>query len=1070
MTGNPHERRTANLYTSGLLLAVILALPVAVRAERLPITTYTTANGLPHDRVKCIVRDSRGFLWFCTPVGLSRFDGERFVNYGVDLGLSHSSINELMEGADGTYWLATNGGGVCRFTAVTPRRAAPDRLFTCLRVGEGLANRVNTVYADRRGRVWAGTDAGLFRLESTRAGAQFAPDTQASPRGNVWAIVEDASADIWVASNRGLARFGADGRTRTYDLAPARSAWSLLADREGRLWIGFEGGLLVVKPLPMSDSEQPAPLWRSLVDHTLSASQGSGTLTMPTVPGEALTIRGTGSVLERPGSLLQTSDGHVWIGSELWSAGTAGVLEYDGRGLRAYTPAHGLGAEPIVSIAEDREGNVWLAGVTGGATRVARAGFVSYDDRDGLGRGRVHALLKGPAGELYGVTDPLRIHRFDGTRFTGLRPNIGSARSDGFFQMPIIDRAGDWWIPTTGGLFRFSRPARFEDLAKARPVSVFDQRHGLPGSDVLTPFEDSRGDLWFGIAGRNVVVRWERRTAQFRTYGDADGLSRAGPPAVFQEDRAGNLWIAFQRGGIARRRQDRFEMFGADARIPRGQIGTLHLDPKGRLWIGSRDAALAYFTPAELSRPSSAELREVELARVDDPDAIRPQFVLYPATLLGGHGVRTIATDATGAMYIGGDQGVYRFDPATERLRHYTPADGLPGADIESTLIDATGRPWFGTWRGIAQLTLPAASAATPPPVLITHFNIRGEPYPIADLGEPAIEGIELAAHQNLIEVGFFALGFDASRPLRYQYRLDGVDADWGTPSAERRVTYASLSPGRYQFLVRAIAADRVTTPATVSFIILRPFWQQPWFITGGLVVALLLAAVIHRTRVSRLVAVERMRTRIATDLHDDIGSGLSQIAVLSEVIRQRHPEDSEIARPLERIATTARELVDSMSELVWAINPRRDSLADLSQRMRRFASDLLPGRGIELTFRAPAGVDEIHLAADVRRHVFLIFKETVTNLARHSGTTRATVDLSVDGGRLLLAVSDDGCGFDLETVDRGQGITSMQSRAKAAGGTLEIDAVPQRGTRLRLQVPLGRSPWRLRRRRVPRV
>jgi signal transduction histidine kinase len=294
------------------------------------------------------------------------------------------------------------------------------------------------------------------------------------------------------------------------------------------------------------------------------------------------------------------------------------------------------------------------------------------------------------------------------------------------------------------------------------------------------------------------------------------------------------------------------------------------------------------------------------------------------------------------------------------------------------------------------------------------------------------------------------------------------VDTDWGSPSGERRVTYASLSPGRYQFLVRAIAADRVTTPATVSFVILRPVWQQPWFLTGALALTLLLAAAVHRTRVSRLLAVERMRTRIATDLHDDIGSGLSQIAVLSEVIRQRRPEDPEIARPLDRIATTARELVDSMSELVWAINPRRDSLVDLSQRMRRFASDLLPARGIALTFRAPAGVDEIRLGADVRRHVFLVFKEAVNNLARHSGAAHANLDLSVDAGRLILVVADDGCGFDPAADDRGQGMASMRSRARAAGGTLEIDSAPQRGTRLRLQVPLGRTPWRLRRRRMP--
>jgi signal transduction histidine kinase len=215
----------------------------------------------------------------------------------------------------------------------------------------------------------------------------------------------------------------------------------------------------------------------------------------------------------------------------------------------------------------------------------------------------------------------------------------------------------------------------------------------------------------------------------------------------------------------------------------------------------------------------------------------------------------------------------------------------------------------------------------------------------------------------------------------------------------------------------------------------------------------------VHRARVARLLAVERMRTRIATDLHDDIGASLSQIAVLSEVIRHRHPRDSELGESLGRIATTSREAVESMSDIVWAINPRRDSLVELVQRMRRFASDVLAARGIEFTFHAPA--DNARLGADARRHLFLFFKESINNLARHSGAAHAAIELTLHAGRLTLQVIDDGRGFDPTEAHPGHGLASLRARAEALGGTVEIAAAAGNGTRLRLEVPLAGRPSR---------
>jgi signal transduction histidine kinase len=497
-------------------------------------------------------------------------------------------------------------------------------------------------------------------------------------------------------------------------------------------------------------------------------------------------------------------------------------------------------------------------------------------------------------------------------------------------------------------------------------------------------------------------------------------------------------------------------MFAGEDGVPSGQVATLHVDAAGRLWIGSRDASLAYRTGAG-SSDRQPDTGEAELARVDEPAADRPRFFLYPPELLSGQGVRGIAEDRSGALYIGGDQGVQRLDPATGAIRRYTVADGLPSGDVEAAFVDPEDRLWFGTWRGVAHLVSGEPAAPLAPDVLIGQLQVRGVALPIAELGEREISGLEFEPDQNQLEIGFFAIALGSGQP-RFQYRLEGADSGWGPATGERRVTYASLPPGRYRFLVRSIAADGAATePAAVSFVIRRPVWQRPWFIAVAAVAALLLVSSVHRARVARLLAVERMRTRIATDLHDDIGASLSQIAVQSEVIRQRHPGDSELGEALGRIATTSREAVESMSDIVWAINPRRDSLVELVQRMRRFASDVLAARGIEFTFQGPA--DAARPGADVRRHVFLIFKESINNLARHSGAAHATIELSVHGGRLTMQVIDDGRGFDPAGAHAGHGLASMRARADALGGTLEISAGSGTGTRLRLDVPLTRRP-----------
>ena len=271
--------------------------------------------------------------------------------------------------------------------------------------------------------------------------------------------------------------------------------------------------------------------------------------------------------------------------------------------------------------------------------------------------------------------------------------------------------------------------------------------------------------------------------------------------------------------------------------------------------------------------------------------------------------------------------------------------------------------------------------------------------------------------------------------------------------------------------------------------VILSPIWLRWWFITLGLFLTSAVAYLFYkyrlshlhqvnlaladakraeeelgRTRDERIKELERVRTRIATDLHDDIGASLTQIAILSEVARQQNLKGNGGAMaPLKSIAAASNELVETMSDIVWAINPQRDHLQDLIQRMRRFASDLLPAKGVAFDFEAPALAPEIPLGANPRREVFLIFKESLTNIVKHSEATQVKIALSFSREVLTLKIEDNGKGFQTDKLSAslfaeekgGTGVISMRKRAAEMQGKFAIKSAPDEGTVVEFELPL---------------
>ncbi len=290
---------------------------------------------------------------------------------------------------------------------------------------------------------------------------------------------------------------------------------------------------------------------------------------------------------------------------------------------------------------------------------------------------------------------------------------------------------------------------------------------------------------------------------------------------------------------------------------------------------------------------------------------------------------------------------------------------------------------------------------------------------------------------------------------MRYQHQLEGVDRDWTTTDA-RTVALAGAAPGSYRFLVRAVFADGTATdPAAVEFTVLAPFWQRRWFLALAAVCTCALAFVVHRSRVRRAIAVERVRSQIAADLHDGVGASLSRIAILSEVVRQQAHSALPDAMPaLTAISDNARAVIDDMSDAVWFIDPQVDNLQQVVIRARAMASELFDGQPIRWSVEAPTSASGVSLASEQRRHVYLIIKEALTNVLRHAQATNVVVLVTASKGRLRLEVTDDGIGLDGKASHGspgpggGHGLENMRRRASALGGTARIVSRAQgRGT-----------------------
>lgn len=1039
--------------------------PVYAFASR----SWQVGEGLPDNSVQAIAQTTDGFLWVGTRQGLARFDGNQFFCYDArnTPALKKSSVTALCASRDGALWIGTDGGGLVRLK---------DGVFTRFDQTNGLAgDEVQVIYESRDGTLWIGTTTGMSRYRDGEFRTYSQRDGLLSDV--VRCIYEDRDGNLWIATGKGLNRLRPAGTMDAFVMPnglPNDSVRVICQDQGGRVWIGSNNGLLWYDWFWGIDFYAYNTKY-GLSDPFVSAicEGGNGNLWVGTYSG--LNRFRDGRFFSQPGdngqpfgkvnALFVDREGDLWVGSQ------EGLSRLTPKKFSTYTEQQGLTHNNIMSVLQDRSGNLWVGTWGGGLDEMQGEKVTAYTSTstNSLSQDLILSLCAGRDGSLWFGAD------FDGglarlkdghvTRYTWRDGLINAG-----LRVLHEDAAGNLWIGTDRGLSCF----RDGEFTVNR---VTERLHGVSVRDIC---EDQSGALW--LATQNGLGRWQ--DGQFTQFSPADGLPDNALNALLLDDDT--LWIGTAGGGLVRYRNGRFTAYTTRQGLFSNEIFGLLDDGRGWLWL---TCAKGIFR-----------------VRKKDLDAFDRGKIETIASLVYGKNDGMESPQCNG--------------------------DGRPAA-----WKSRDGRLWFATTKGLVTVdpqTLPVDSE--PPSVFIESVvadqqtiedgrtNLAGAATVLARRRAP----LRIPPGHGELEFHYAALDFSAPEKEQFKYQLAGVDGGWIDAGVRRIAYYNNLAPGAYHFQVKACSPDGVWNEAgaTLSVILLPHYWQTLWFrgllafaVVGGACGAALYAT---RRRMQRKLvrleqqhAIEKERGRIAKDMHDQIGAGLTQIGLLGELARRAQEktessrsraDDAPVNPPpaaansqlstLNSICDTARELAQTLDEIVWMVNPRNDTLNKLAVYLAAYAEEFFQATPVRCRLDIPPRLPAIPLPAEVRHNLFMTVKEALNNIAKHSRATEARLRLNlVDGSGpgaadqtfnrpfstshprwLELAIEDNGVGFAVGKVAgpalrvegqtlnaqvatlkliAGNGLSNMRERIAEIGGGFEISSGPDRGTRICLRVPL---------------
>jgi signal transduction histidine kinase/ligand-binding sensor domain-containing protein len=951
----------------------------------------------------------------------------------------------------------------------TSRPASREYLLRTWQTADGLpSNTVTALLAARDGWLWVGTTSGLARFDGTRF--RVFGETHGLPALSITCLAEDAQGHLWAGTEGGGAARWDGSRFQAVPTGndhAGNTVLTLAAHADATLWAGTLAGLLewrdgkfekrldgpVVRIAPGNGglwlisanalrfwtggalAEVPAELDRSLFSSLSALAAGpDGALWFGGANGylgkfldQNVTTLGEGHAVLSSSAwdLLPARNGDVWVGTS-----ASGLGRIRDRALLHLTTDDGLPANTVRAICEDAEGNVW-AGTAGGLTRLSPRRVEAITTRDGLSHNAVLSLAEDSAGTVWIGTNGGGLNQLKDGRAAPWAPSFVMENK----SIPALcaSAGGVLWAGTSdSGLFRLSEGT----------VGHFGVSEGLPARAVTALCEAPGGGLWLGTLDGGPAYFDGTEATVPPPLEPLKGL----PVTAVLTDAEGAVWFGTAGHGAARLSGDSLTRWNRASGLSSDFIRTLRGGADGTVWMGTSNGLVRWRKGALFNFTAACGLPDAFISQILDDEAGH----LWLGTNLGVLRVSHESLESVAAgrsaslnvLMLGTGDGL----PSLECTGGYHPA-GLRLGD---------GRLCFGTVAGLAVVDPKRfAAASEPPPVVLEESTAT--PLPAGDAP---------------FEVKFTALHFTAPERLRFRYRLAGLEPAWTDAGSSRTARYSHLPAGEFRFEVIA-SADGITwsrTPAALPLRVLAPWWRSPW--SYGLAGLTALAAVagsvrlVTRRRLQRRMkaleqqfALERERTRIARDIHDDLGANLTQIGLLSALGRQQRSDPDAVASRFESISGTTAELVQSLDAIVWAVNPRHDSLESLARYLTRYAGDFCAHSTVRLRLDVPPQLPDAALSSELRHNIFLAVKEALNNALRHAGAEEIHLRLTAAVDHFTVSIADNGRGFTPNVGDAGEGLLNMHQRLADCGGACDISSAAGRGTTVQFTVPLPHPP-----------
>jgi ligand-binding sensor domain-containing protein/two-component sensor histidine kinase len=960
-------------------------------------------------------RDSRGFIWLGTQDGTAVFNGYNFTVINMPNRAVSNYIYDILAAKDGSIWFSTSNGGIHRYY---------NGQWKTFDKATGLAsNETRALFEsfDKNGEqvIWIGRRDGLSRLAGDKV-ENF--DTKDGlPDKRVRSIIETTDKEgkktLWIGTYGGVAVWHEDHKTIFDDKSglPGNVVFNLMETtnekEESVIWAGTNKGLAKYENGQWTTFGSISDILTKTVRGLGKSFKADGTMTVWVgFDGQGLAYleKGKWEFLNQEKGLPNdlafgfaptgAADGSVWI-SNLGQ----GVSRFERSNWRSFNKTMGLPNDIVFSMAEtvskDGETNIWFGTFGGGLTTFSNGNWLTYDKSNGLTSDFVQTLFSsvdedGNSVLYVGLENGLMVRDRNRWRQIDLNNGKGQPEVWDIKEYKTDDGQKKLLLATSLGLVTIVKDE----------VKILNTSNGLPDNNLRSTLETT----------------------------SKDGLK--------------TVWIATYNAGLVKLINGDVTVIDKNKGLLTNRIysvSEINYGSSNKLWVGTGGGGIVVFD-------------------LDDPDKEFETITTENSNLLPSDTVYQIFQDSKKRIYATTNKGVARITPTNGGnllgfdSYFFTTEDGLPNNEctLSAGFIDSKNRVWAGTVSGASVLDLSKEfTDETAEPLFLQNVFIDDKKTTL----EP---NTNLSYDQNnLVFEYVMPTNFRESATV-YQTQMIGLEDKPTEWTKEPRREFTFIPSGDFTFKVWGKdASGNISKPLEIPFTI-RPAWWLTWwavilyFLTTIAIVSMI-AFLIYRNRYRRMLEIERVRTRIATDLHDDVGSSLSKISIISEVLAHSSNGFAEDDKnSLNMIANTSREVVGSMSDMVWSINPNRDNLRDTVQRMRRFANEVLSAKGIKFKFDTPDDEREIKLDVDLRRQIYLVFKESINNCAKYSECTEVKAELKRKTDGIYLNIKDNGKGFDINSLERGNGLVNMRKRAEEMGGYFTVKSEQGKGTEISLKLP----------------